>query len=240
MRHITNITDNELLELVDTNLFRGLTAEEIEAYLRNGGSELIYLKSRDEFTVSVPKTMFVLRGEIALYFNNENGEKVFLNSFSSTGRQVVPVRTHGRLISLTFTAKTQSILFLVGFNSFVSTDSRDILLQNKVQKNAIEMLYNMLDMDVMRSMCLAETLAHDRVMMFLGFVKARIEMKKNHRINKTWSDLAHYLMIDPSTLMRELKKLKEQGIVDYSRGEIIIKDFKAIPTVLKKNPNKTQ
>ncbi len=74
-----------------------------------------------------------------------------------------------------------------------------------------------------RTICNSEPNSRNRIIMYL---KSLYMLEKGDRITVplTRKDLADHLRMDTSTLMRELKALKNMGLIEYDRKNIFIKD----------------
>jgi DNA-binding MarR family transcriptional regulator len=68
-----------------------------------------------------------------------------------------------------------------------------------------------------------ESYARDKIIRYIK----QLYQKQNKNVlslTLTRSELADHLLMDTSTLMRELKQMKKEGIIDYNRNKITITD----------------
>ena len=120
-------------------------------------------------------------------------------------------------------AKKPSLILLLGNDSFSSVNPSLLYLQNKFQKNIIDYFFAITKYIMARTLCNTETYARDKIIRYIK----QLYQKQNKNVlslTLTRSELADHLLMDTSTLMRELKQMKKEGIIEYKRNKITITD----------------
>ena len=224
MKQINKTADCYFEYLSKSPLFKSFTIEDIELFLENIPYEIVEVNTFDEFSVDVDKSVFVLSGALVIYEFNKAGKKTFINYYSDKGNIFIPVGKSVGYPSLSVIAKRKSLLLLIDTDKLASTNMSLMILRNKFQQNVMDIFYKMSANDLSRSICNTETQARNKIIKLI--TRLYNEQKTNKLIvGLTRDELADYLQMDTSTLMRELKKLKNEGSIEYNRKNIVIYNF---------------
>lgn len=211
----------EYLHLLEKlKIFRNLTMHEIEEFLHYSDYTIKKVGTHEQIDPSKHgmKTVIPIMGCVATYQNN-NGQTSYIASFTPGENEMVVVHPKIEQSSVVIVAKQPSVVLLLAYDSFTKPNYNILSIQNKVQGNIIDMVFlmsqNVLERDIINSV----PSAREKILNFIHYL---IEEQGNNpvTVNMTRSMLADYLKIDTSTLMRELKKLKAEGIIDYNRKYI--------------------
>ena len=224
MKQINKTADCYFEYLSKSPLFNGFIIEDIELFLNSITYEIVEVNTFDEFSVDVDKSVFVLSGALVIYEINKAGKKTFINYYSDKGNIFIPV---GKIVgypSVSVIAKKKSLLLLIDTDKLTDKNMSLMILRNKFQQNIMDIFYKMSANDLSRSICNTETQARNKIIKFI--TRLYNEQKANKIIvGLTRDELADYLQMDTSTLMRELKKLKSEGSIEYNRKNIVIYNF---------------
>ena len=224
MKQINKTADCYFEYLSKSPLFKSFTIEDIELFLENIPYEIVEVNTFDEFSVDVDKSVFVLSGALVIYEFNKTGKKTFINYYSDKGNIFIPVGKSVGYPSVSVIAKRKSLLLLIDTDKLASTNMSLMILRNKFQQNVMDIFYKMSANDLSRSICNTETQARNKIIKLI--TRLYNEQKTNKLIvGLTRDELADYLQMDTSTLMRELKKLKNEGSIEYNRKNIVIYNF---------------
>ena len=224
MKQINKTADCYFEYLSKSPLFKSFTIEDIELFLENIPYEIVEVNTFDEFSVDVDKSVFVLSGALVIYEFNKAGKKTFINYYSDKGNIFIPVGKSVGYPSVSVIAKRKSLLLLIDTDKLASTNMSLMILRNKFQQNVMDIFYKMSANDLSRSICNTETQARNKIIKLI--TRLYNEQKTNKLIvGLTRDELADYLQMDTSTLMRELKKLKNEGSIEYNRKNIVIYNF---------------
>ena len=224
MKQINKTADCYFEYLSKSPLFKSFTIEDIELFLENIPYEIVEVNTFDEFSVDVDKSVFVLSGALVIYEFNKAGKKTFINYYSDKGNIFIPVGKSVGYPSVSVIAKRKSLLLLIDTDKLASTNMSLMILRNKFQQNVMDIFYKMSANDLSRSICNTETQARNKIIKLI--TRLYNEQKTNKLIvGLTRDELADYLQMDTSTLMRELKKLKNEGSIEYNRKNVVIYNF---------------
>ena len=224
MKQINKTADCYFEYLSKSPLFKDFTIEDIDFFLNNIPYEIVEINTFDEFSVDVDKSVFVLSGALVIYEFNKAGKKTFINYYSDNGNIFIPVGKVVGYPSVSVIAKRKSLLLLINTDKLTSTNMSLIILRNKFQQNVMNIFYKMSENDLSRRICNTETQARNKIIKLI--TRLYNEQKTNKLIvGLTRDELADYLQMDTSTLMRELKKLKSEGSIEYNRKNIVIYNF---------------
>lgn len=207
--------------LLTSKLFSGLNAEEIKLFLNNSSYSFEELKAKQQIKIDMNKSIFVIDGAITNYENTLYGNKRFINTFTPNGNVLMPISKSKSYPSVITEAKTNSIILLLDTSSFTQVNPSILIIQSKIQQNIIKIFYLMTEDILERSIIVSEASAKNKIMKYLLYLKA-MQKQNPVRILLSRSDLASHLSIDTSTLMRELKALSQEGIIEYDRNYIKI------------------
>ena len=224
MKQINKTADCYFEYLSKSPLFKDFTIEDIDFFLNNIPYEIVEINTFDEFSVDVDKSVFVLSGALVIYEFNKAGKKTFINYYSDNGNIFIPVGKVVGYPSVSVIAKRKSLLLLINTDKLTSTNMSLIILRNKFQQNVMNIFYKMSENDLSRRICNTETQARNKIIKLI--TRLYNEQKTNKLVvGLTRDELADYLQMDTSTLMRELKKLKSEGSIEYNRKNIVIYNF---------------
>lgn len=224
---LSDNTDNYIEYFRKSSLFKGITDNEIELFLNHNDYELYKLNANEEIFAKFDYSIFVISGTLAIYAYNKNGNRIFINIFTADGNSLVPVGDTKHDLTVSVYAKKASIVMLLRTSSFTSVHPTLTDVQNKIQQNIIRILYNMNVADIDRSLHNSEPTARNKICKYLKILSTE-QNNTTVCISLTRNDLANYLQMDTSTLMRELKGLKRDGIIDYDRKSVVIKNLSAL------------
>lgn len=136
---------------------------------------------------------------------------------------MIPIDDEVGYSTVSIIAKKPSLILLLGNDSFSSVNPSLLYLQNKFQKNIIDYFFAITKYIMARTLCNTEAYARDKIIRYIK----QLYQKQNKNVlslTLTRSELADHLLMDTRTLMRELKQMKKEGIIDYKRNKITITD----------------
>jgi CRP-like cAMP-binding protein len=207
--------------LRSSKLFSGLEDEEIEEFLKNSDYEIRKLNINEVLNPKF-RTVIVLSGAVATFESNESGNKTMINLYYPSSDALIAVSHRIAYPSLIIQAKKSSLVLLLNFDSFTTLKTLNttmLIVQNKVQQNIIKMLYEVSENLLDRAVVNNKTNARDKIMKFLE-QSCKHSGTRSVNIPYTRNELADHLQIDTSTLMKELRMLQNDGIIEYNRKNI--------------------
>ncbi len=113
-------------------------------------------------------------------------------------------------------------VYSFSYQKLLNRSGRNIELQNKLMDNIIKLLSYKIQSYNERIDMLSEKTIRNKLLKYFNYL-SRKQLTKNIILPFTLSDLASYLSVDRSAMMREIKQMKEDGIIDSKGKYFIIK-----------------
>ncbi len=212
------------IELLRTSkMFKGMSDEQIEKFLQHSDYKIEEAHTFKEIISPAEYSVVVLKGALATFDNNQNGEKKFINIFTPDKNALVAVVPGQPYSNISTEAKKPSIVLVIKTESFTVLNPNIVMEQNLVQGNIISIFYDMTANVLNRTLVTNNFKARDRVCSYLG----QLSLEQGSRkivLHLTKAEIASHLRMDTSTLMKELKALKEEKIIDINGKYIQLSD----------------
>lgn len=163
----------------------------------------------------------LLSGEADLIRYDFNGNKTIVEQFASNdifGEIFYTVSTNNELFVV---AKKDSVVLFFIYDDIKTKCKNNCEFHENLLLNLPELFLNeIIDLN-MRIELLSKRTIREKLLGYFTIVSAR-NMSKSFKIPFSLTDLADYLSIDRSAMMRELKSLKEEGIITKSGNRITL------------------
>lgn len=224
MVKLTGTPDNFLEYLRESPLFSGIEDEEIEQFLSLYSYSVYKLSVNEELVTKLGYSVFVLSGIIATYVLNDQGERSLANLFKAEVNPLIPTDIGDPYPTLMAYSKKRSLVLSIETNSYMKLNPCILSIQTRILQNIVSIFYATTKAVIDRTICNSEANSRKRIIMY---IKTLYNSDNGNCVTfpLTRKDLADHLRMDTSTLMRELKTLKNQGLIDYDRKSIWIKDM---------------
>lgn len=163
----------------------------------------------------------LLSGEADLVRYDYNGNRTIVEHFNTNdifGEIFYPVNTNNEL--LVEAKENSSVLFFI-YDDIKTKCKNNCTFHNNLLINLPELFLNeIIDLN-MRIELLSKRTIRDKLLGYFNIVSTR-NMSKSFKIPFSLTDLADYLSIDRSAMMRELKSLKEDGVIQKSGNRVTL------------------
>lgn len=163
----------------------------------------------------------LLSGEADLVRYDFNGNKTIVEHFSNNdifGEIFYTVSTNNELF---VEARENSVVLFFIYDDVMEKCNNNCNFHEKLLLNLPELFLNeIIDLN-MRIELLSKRTIREKLLSYFTIISAR-NMSKSFRVPFSLTDLADYLSIDRSAMMRELKSLKEEGIIEKSGNRITL------------------
>lgn len=163
----------------------------------------------------------LLSGEADLVRYDYNGNRTIVEHFNTNdifGEIFYPVSTNNEL--LVEAKENSSVLFFI-YDDIKMKCKNNCSFHNNLLINLPGLFLNeIIDLN-MRIELLSKRTIRDKLLGYFTIISAR-NMSKSFRIPFSLTDLADYLSIDRSAMMRELKTLKEEGFIEKSGNRMTL------------------
>lgn len=214
-------------KIIDNDIFRDFSEEELYKFLNNiGSSEIKLAKNEILFNQGeVYKNMCILlEGEVQLTNTDENGNRnvidvikpgqIFAEVFSFTTNKICPVSA---------TASKNSTIFTINTDELLKINSLDIGNSDIIEKK-YSIMSNLLNTFADKNLILLSKIQvlsrrniREKIMHYL-LTQEELSDSKIFDIPLSRKDMADFLGVDRSALSRELGNLRDEGIIDFEKN----------------------
>lgn len=201
--------------LINLNLFKGLSAFEIEEFLNTQEFDIVEYECGDIVSIDLKNTLFIASGSVATYDNRINGNKGLINIFEPGGGSNIIAVGEGKPYlydNLVAIAKKRSVVLILETNRLLNINPEIVSIQSKVLSNIVAELFSVAENVVERTYINTETYASARLKSYLSLLSKNQNTKKV-KIPLTRNELANYLNMDVSTLTKEINKYSQNGYI---------------------------
>ena len=172
----------------------------------------------------VNKIAVMLKGLAKLEIFNENGDNYILETYKDND-------VFGELFSLpldnfqyTVTAITDCVVLYIDYNHVIKPctnlcDHHSQLISNLFMLTAEKTQELSLHISI-----LGQSTIRGKLMAYLNYAKADADENGVFTIPMSLSSLSEYLTVDRSAMMREIRSLKKEGVIESSRRQFKILD----------------
>lgn len=163
----------------------------------------------------------LLSGEADLVRYDFNGNKTIVEHFSTNdifGEIFYTVSTNNELF--VEARENSTVLFFI-YDDIKTRCKNNCDFHNKLLINLPELFLNeIIDLN-MRIELLSKRTIREKLLAYFTIISAR-NMSKSFKVPFSLTDLADYLSVDRSAMMRELKSLKDEGFIEKSGNRITL------------------
>lgn len=205
----SNFHVSDFVKNLDTN------CSKVQKKFFNKGEVITsYIAKRNQLCI-------LLSGEADLVRYDFNGNKTIVEHFSTNdifGEIFYTVSTNNELF---VEAKEDSIVLFFIYDDIKSRCKNNCDFHNKLLINLPELFLNeIIDLN-MRIELLSKRTIREKLLAYFTIISAR-NMSKSFKVPFSLTDLADYLSVDRSAMMRELKSLKDEGFIEKSGNRITL------------------
>lgn len=163
----------------------------------------------------------LLWGEADLVRYDYNGNKNIVEHFSSNdifGEIFYTVSTNNELF---VEARTDSCILFFIYDDIKAKCKRNCEFHEKLLLNLPELFLNEIIGLNMRIELLSKRTIREKLLGYFNIISAR-NMSRSFKIPFSLTDLADFLSVDRSAMMRELKTLKDDGFIEKSGNRVTL------------------
>ena len=189
------------------NIFEGIDEKEINKILKNLDTETINISKNDIImdNNSYHNTIgIILNGEANIEKYDYNGNRVIIEKLKK-------ISLFGDIFSnfegeIEIIAKVDCEVLLIDYDNLINKNKNRIFINNLFQLlvNKNKKLNTRLDI-------LSKRTIRDKLVSYISSISNK--SRRYITLPFTYTDLADYLCVDRSAMMRELKKMKNDGII---------------------------
>lgn len=173
-----------------------------------------YIQKRNQLCI-------LLDGSADLVRYDLNGNRTIVEHFSKNalfGEVFYRVTTNNELL---VEAKSNCIVLFYIYDQLKHPCNRKCAFHNTLAEYLPELILNKMTELNTRIELLTQRNTRDKLLMYFSMISTR-KLSKSFELPMSLTDLADYLNVDRSAMMRELKLLKEDKLVDKIGNKIIL------------------
>lgn len=171
--------------------------------------------------LSVISFVFFFRGEAELVRYDFNGNRTIVEHLLSNdifGEIFYTVNTNNELF---VEARSNCVVLFLIYDDLLQKCKNNCTFHSELLRNLPELfLSEIIDLN-MRIELLSKRSIREKLLSYFTLISSK-NMTKSFAIPLSLTDLADYLGIDRSAMMRELKSLKDEGFIDKSGNRITL------------------
>ena len=173
-----------------------------------------YIKNRNQFCI-------LLDGKADLVRYDLNGNRTIVEHFSKNalfGEVFYKVTTNNELL---VEAKSNCTVLFYTYAQLKEPCTKNCPFHAVLEESLPELILNKITELNTRIELLTQRTTRDKLLMYFSLISTR-KLSKTFELPLSLTDLADYLNVDRSAMMRELKLLKEDKLVDKIGNRIIL------------------
>ena len=162
---------------------------------------------------------FILKGEVDLIRYDYNGNKTIIGNFNENeifGEALYPVQTNNELFAKA--KKDCTVMFFI-FTNLLHKCKQNCPFHKELYQNFSLLLMDTIIKQNTKIELLTKKNIRDKLLSFFD-IQAGKKLSRTFTMPFSMTDLADYLSIDRSAMMRELSHLKEDGIIEKKGSKI--------------------
>ena len=194
--------------MMELSIFKNLAEEEINTFLKKvGARKIIFKKDQLIFSKLMENDLMgiLLYGSANIIKYDNNGNRIILNNLeydSIFGKPFLYLDNDINII----TSSECEVLF-IDYNLLINSDE-----YNEIKMNIINILVSSIMLINERVEILSKKTIRDKLISYFNMLSKK-KKRKTFNLPITYIELADYLSVDRSAMMREIKKLKNERII---------------------------
>lgn len=175
-----------------------------------------YIKNRKQICILKSGSADLIRYDI-------NGNKTIVETLKTTdvfGEIFFPVKTNNELF-VTAKEKCEVVSFL--YDDIATKCTRNCKFHDDLSNNLVRLVLNKTIKQNIRIELLTKRTIREKLQSYFSTLNTRGGLSRSFTIPLSYTDLADYLSVDRSAMMRELKSLQEEGFIERNGSKITLK-----------------
>lgn len=173
-----------------------------------------YIKKRNQFCI-------LINGNADLVRYDLNGNRTIVEHFSKNdvfGEVFYLVTTNNELL---VEAREKCVVLFYSYNDIHNKCRNNCKFHQKLSEDLPELILSKVTALNMRIELLTKRSTRDKLIGYFSMLSTR-NLNKTFTLPFSLTDLADYLSVDRSAMMRELKLLKEEGFIEKNGSKITL------------------
>ena len=205
------------------SIFKNISKEDINKMLKCFEAKTKNIKKGDiilNYIGNYGLIGIIEEGEASLFRYDDRGNKTLIEKLSEDsifGERFYNFNTDEMVVEAT---KDTEVIFL-NYSHLINNCKNNCPCHEKLIQNLIEILTNKIIISNEKAEILTKKTIRDKLLTYFQ-INSKRAMSKTFMIPYTYTDLADYLGIDRAAMQRELKNLKEDGLIKTKNRRITI------------------
>ena len=210
------------MELQNVELFEDISKESIDAMMGCLNPEIRKFKKGDTVLVYEPELMnlcVLMSGKAHMYCVDSEGEYTILENYTEND-------IFGEVFTLPYSglgyvveADSDCTVMFIKMNSIYGRCSNACEHHNKINHNLFKLTAKKAQMLALRINMISKKTARQKLMSYFEYLSEKTG-SRSFETELNLSQLAYYLCVDRTSLMRELRQMRDEGII-VSNGRSI-------------------
>lgn len=202
----------------ELSIFKNINEEEIIILLKKLGARKIKLKKDQLIFSKLPDSGFIgiiLYGTASVVRYDYNGNKIIIDNLEYNSIIGKPFSNFDDDVSII--ASTDSEILFLDYKDLISDKDNYLTISN----NIIEILSNNISKLNERIEILSKRSIKEKLLCYFTILSKK-KKRRTFNLPITYIELANYLSIDRSAMMREIKKMKQEKLINTDGNKITL------------------
>ena len=207
--------------MVNCELFNNVSEEDFQKIYKCFNMKNIFFKKEQNILSNIHKAGtigIVISGEAQLIRLDYNGTRTLLQEYIS-GDVFGGIFSNISNGEISVQAKTNAEILFLDYDHIINRCKKNCPFHNTIIQNMIQILAKKIYTQNERIEILTKRTIRDKLLEYFHTLAKKTSSKTIY-LPFSYTDLADYLSIDRAAMMREIKNLKDDGII-YTNGKMI-------------------
>jgi len=207
--------------MVNCELFNNISEQEFQKIYKCFNIRNIFFKKEQNILSNIQNAGtigIVISGDAQLVRLDYNGTRTLLQEYSS-GDVFGGIFSNISNGEISVQAKTDAQILFLDYDHIINRCKKNCVFHNTIIQNMIQILSKRIYKQNERIEILTKRTIRDKLLEYFHTLAKKTSSKTIY-LPFTYTDLADYLSIDRAAMMREIKSLKDDGII-YTNGKMI-------------------
>lgn len=165
------------------------------------------------------KVGVIISGDAQIIRYNYNGSRTIIDNLSEG--DIFGAFSLSSSEDLYIISKTNSEIVMFDYSKIINRCKKNCPYHNQLVDNIMQILSNKIKLNSERIEVLSKKTIRDKLLAYFSSLSKK-QITKNILLPFTLTDLADYLSIDRSAMMREIKNMKDDGLINAKGKKITL------------------
>lgn len=165
------------------------------------------------------KVGVIISGDAQIIRYNYNGSRTIIDNLSEG--DIFGAFSLSSSEDLYIISKTNSEIVMFDYSKIINRCKKNCPYHNQLVDNIMQILSNKIKLNSERIEVLSKKTIRDKLLAYFSSLSKK-QITKNIILPFTLTDLADYLSIDRSAMMREIKNMKDDGLINAKGKKITL------------------